>query len=84
MKNTEGPVHLYRFRLVGAIGAAFCLVGLINIADLNILPFRLPSSLAIASIIVGAVAIVLEGFLVIRRARRLTRSGAQAQKQRML
>jgi hypothetical protein len=85
MKNAEGSLRLYRFQLVGAIGATFLLLGLISVEDLNILPFQLPSKgLAIASIVVGALMILLEGFLVFRRARRLTQSGAQAQKERML
>ena len=84
MKNAEGLLP-YRFQLVGAIGATFLLLGVINVADLNILPLQLPSKgLAIASIVVGALMILLEGFLVFRHARRLTRSGAQAQKERTL
>ena len=82
MKNAERSLRLYRFQLVGAIGATFLLLGLVNVADLNILPFRLPSKgLATASIVVGALMILLEGLLVFRRARRLSRSGAQAQKE---
>jgi len=85
MKNAEGSVRLYRFQLVGAIGATFLLLGIINVEHLNILPFQLPSKgLAIAFIVVGALMILLEGFLVFRRARRLAQSGAQAQKERML
>ena len=84
MKNVEGALP-YRIHLVGAIGATFMLLGLINVEDLNILPFRLPSKgLAIASIVVGVLMILLAGFLVFRHARRLTQLGAQAQKERML
>jgi len=35
MKNAEGSLRLYRFQLVGAIGATFLLLGLISVEDLK-------------------------------------------------